>query len=100
MRIAAGVILLICSTYLVYFFIDHENSSDLAINKTEDTMPAQEEAPAISDSITTSEPKEEKTEKINSKNQALQKENLQEQSAPLAKKDKSEVAIEKESAAA
>jgi TonB family protein len=71
------VILLICSTWLVYYIIDNESSNDLALNQTEDTFPDKiEEQPIISDSITTTESAE--TEQVLSESQPAEKKNLKE----------------------
>ncbi len=86
MRIAAGVILLICSTWLVYYFTDNESANDLALNKTEDTVPGNvNEQPIISDSITSAEPAE--TERVTSESQPVEKKNLipEAQPAPAPK---------------
>ncbi len=97
MRIAAGVLLLICSSYLVYFFITNDTTNDLALNETEDTIPVQEEAPStLMDSVIVTEPREKNKESIASNNQPLKKENPQPQPVPLAKKDKTVVTKETE----
>lgn len=91
MRIAASVLLLICSSYLVYFFITNDAANDLALNETKDTTPVEKEVqPLLSDSITPAQPIEEKTESTVSKNPALKKINPQQQPTPLAKTDRTE----------
>ncbi len=53
MRIAAGILLLICSTYLVYFFATDKTTNDLAINSAEEILPTEKEDKLLAaDSIT------------------------------------------------
>jgi len=60
MRIAAVVILIICSTSLIYFYLGNDNPDNLSLNDTVKTLQeTKENQPLVADSIADSEPKNE-----------------------------------------
>ncbi len=98
MRIAAGVLLLIFSTYLVYFLMDkNDTTHELALNKTEDNFPVEKDIqPIVSDSIAPVELKDDKPS-IKSEYPAEKKKDLPTvQSAPASEREMSKEPVHQE----